>query len=867
MYLQKLEIQGFKSFAHKTTLEFNRQLTAIVGPNGSGKSNITDAIRWVLGEQSLKLLRGKRAEDVIFAGSDLKSRLGMAEVSLHLNNEDSSAPIDYAEVVITRRVFRDGQSEYLLNQSPVRLQDIQLLLARANFGQKTYSVIGQGMVDSILLSSPSERKEFFEEATGVKQYQLKREQSITKLLVTYDNLEQAATLLREIEPRLKTLTRQVKRLERREELESEVRELQKLYYRYRYHDLERKRSVAAASLQELRTHASSHQVTASKLTTKLTELERNVVGGSQLRELETKQRDLRHRLGELTKQQAYAQAQAEIAHLKRGQGELVLLEQRRAELTEEAKRYRERTAEIEHESKSLSARLSGRFEEQTRLTGELERYQGEGGSDWLESELGTLSQEQAEVRRKLTVAVNLSEVKATLAAVQQIEERLLAVLKRLRRMSGSGGEEIAKLMSVRDRAIEEVAALKAELKGLEREQASVASGCQRAEQALFDLTARLQSSGAGVSNKETVQNDLAGAEVELGQAEAELLKVRGERDSRSVEVFDLQRELAGLTEEQRRLEQESHGVELELARLETRLEDLEREMAQEVPPELAHSIKEEGEVQILEEGETALELQKLKHQLELTGGIEPEVLTEYQQTKTRYDFISTQTEDLTTAVASLDSVIRDLDATIEKKFLVSFKAIDEKFTQYFKVLFGGGKAQLILQRGSTSEAEEATEEEAAEGALPEEPRVTPSAKEKFLRSERVRASLFAGVEIRATPPGKKLSSITALSGGEKALSSIALICSIISHNPSPFVALDEVDAALDEANSERFAAILDSLMTSTQFITVTHNRATMKRAAILYGVTMGEDGVSKLLSVKFDEAKEMAGKGKGKSKG
>ena len=219
MYLQKLEILGFKSFALKTTLEFNQKLTAIVGPNGSGKSNVADAIRWVLGEQSVKLLRGKRAEDVIFAGSDRKTRSGMAEVSIFLNNADGSAPIDYSEIVITRRVYRDGQSEYLLNNHPVRLIDINLLLARANFGQKTYSVIGQGMIDSILVSSPADRKEFFEEATGIKQYQIKREQSISKLGATYENLEQAELVLQEITPRLKTLTRQVKRLEKRGELD------------------------------------------------------------------------------------------------------------------------------------------------------------------------------------------------------------------------------------------------------------------------------------------------------------------------------------------------------------------------------------------------------------------------------------------------------------------------------------------------------------------------------------------------------------------------------------------------------------------------------------------------------------------------
>ncbi|KKW31676.1 MAG: Chromosome partition protein Smc, partial [Candidatus Uhrbacteria bacterium GW2011_GWA2_52_8d] len=170
MHLTKLELQGFKTFAKKTELSFlppssqRCPITAVVGPNGSGKSNLADAIRWVLGEQSLKLLRGKESQDVIFSGSEGKGRAGFAQVSLSLNNEDGSMPIDYTHVTITRRLYRDGTSEYLLNESPVRLADIQLLLAQANVGQRSYSVVGQGMIDHILVSTPEERKSFFDDA-------------------------------------------------------------------------------------------------------------------------------------------------------------------------------------------------------------------------------------------------------------------------------------------------------------------------------------------------------------------------------------------------------------------------------------------------------------------------------------------------------------------------------------------------------------------------------------------------------------------------------------------------------------------------------------------------------------------------------
>jgi chromosome segregation protein len=210
--------------------EGNRGTTAIVGPNGSGKSNIADAVRWVLGEQSLKLLRGKKSEDVIFSGSEKRSRSGFAEVSLALNNEAGGNDIEYPEVVITRRIYRDGESEYLINKNKVKLQEVILLLARANFGQRTYSVIGQGMIDAILVASPKERKEFFDEAAGVKQYQLKRESAVRKLDASEENLKQAELILAEIEPRMRSLSRQVRRLEERANLEKELQELSILYF-------------------------------------------------------------------------------------------------------------------------------------------------------------------------------------------------------------------------------------------------------------------------------------------------------------------------------------------------------------------------------------------------------------------------------------------------------------------------------------------------------------------------------------------------------------------------------------------------------------------------------------------------------------
>lgn len=245
MFLQRLEIHGFKSFANKTVLEFpggrkdaRHSITAIVGPNGSGKSCIADAIRWVLGEQSIKFLRAKKGTDVIFSGSSKKPRSGFAEATIYLDNADRRADIDYAELAVSRRLYQSGENEYFLNKGKVRLQDILMLLAQANFGQKTYSVIGQGMIDAVLLQSPLERKDFFDEAAGIKQFQLKRQTSITKLRAVEENIKQTEVLLNEIRPRLRTLSRHVNKLEQYDEFKKRLHSLEHSYYGALWHNLQ-----------------------------------------------------------------------------------------------------------------------------------------------------------------------------------------------------------------------------------------------------------------------------------------------------------------------------------------------------------------------------------------------------------------------------------------------------------------------------------------------------------------------------------------------------------------------------------------------------------------------------------------------------
>ncbi|MBI4779465.1 hypothetical protein HY797_03370 [Candidatus Falkowbacteria bacterium] len=330
----------------------------------------------------------------------------------------------------------------------------------------------------------------------------------------------------------------------------------------------------------------------------------------------------------------------------------------------------------------------------------------------------------------------------------------------------------------------------------------------------------------------------------------------------------MQKNLQNLQSEINDLNRELNELKINSTRHETKLEDLEIEIRnnygnlKEITAKNPLAKKNEPV-----DAEIALEkINSLKKQIDQIGGIDPEIEKEYVETKERFDYLENQTHDLNDAIGSLEKIIKELDAIIKEKFDEKFKNISAKFEEYFKILFNGGSAKIVkvlteelpenktVEKNKKDETAEGTSREGAPQEL--EDKFTSNLKRiKYL--QKYNATGLAGIEILATPPGKKIKAITMLSGCERALTAIGLICAIISCNPAPFVVLDEVDASLDEANSERLAKILDDLSHKTQFIVITHNRASMRRANVLYGVTMEESGVSKLLSIKLDEVKAM----------
>ena len=1090
MYLERLEIQGFKSFASKNKLIFSglidgqkRGLTAIVGPNGSGKSNVADSIRWALGEQSLKTIRGKKSEDVIFSGSDKKGQLGMAEVSLCLNNSEALknktvAPekiekeedldqmiLSCAEIIITRRIYRSGESEYLLNNHRVRLSDIQMLLAKANFGQKTYSVIGQGMVENFLNTSAAERKDFFDEATGVKQFQIKRDSALNKLESSYENLQQVEMLLTEIRPRLKSLTRQVEKLKKRDEIFNNLHEVQLNYYGWLWQDINQKLEKANDKFLILEKNKIDEEKKLEKLNDELNKI-RTTNNFREINELQPRLKELENQRNQFQKQLAKLQAELEIQLESQGQFDVSWLNNKQGELNAELETVSaeilninkdnnkqeesilrtelntinleiEKVNNVRHQIDKIETEKSLYFKQISKLEAVLEanlEVQGQFDVSWLnnkneelsaeliklKNEIETLKQENnrdeeiaqtkklnsiqenlirlnrelenlnkelrksgqnegqneaisklideflkqleqieketdlEKIKKLIAVAKNdfqkkitslisgldddklnqIKEIQSNIISLNEEKQitqeglnnerlRLSTVSERLRLLEEKELQSNREIIDIKSKL--EKAQVKFDASQLESEKKDLTKKIELLEKSQTNLRpsshinewlekrqtvnnkindCRLKAStlaerlrlfqskktqiereiseikikiaksqvkfdASGIENeKSEIDNKLEIINQEIKSLEIKLAEFNAAQEKEKSQMFECQRAIQSLQQELNSILGELNNLKVEATRQETKLEDLEANIRND-ELEISEIKNHKLETEEIEIDRWQKNIINNKMQLEQIGGIDPETEKEFAETKERYDFLSAQTEDLHKAVKSLEEIIYELDLNIKGKFDQEFKVISEKFNDYFKILFNGGSAKIskvMLEdlekdetKNNSSNNGDNSKQNINEGLTAAEVEVKNENDEKLKRIRFLKkhnAVGLAGIEIQATPPGKKIQAVSMLSGGERALTAIALISAIISANPSPFVVLDEADAALDEANSERLAKILDDLSNKTQFIVITHNRASMRRASILYGVTMEENGVSKLLSVKLDELKK-----------
>jgi chromosome segregation protein len=760
MFLRKVEISGFKSFADRTVLDFSPGggdvpdrrigITAIVGPNGSGKSNVADAIRWAIGEQSSKNLRGKKSEDVIFGGTAKRGKVGSASVTLHFENRDHRIPIEYEDVAIRRKLHRSGESEFSINGSKVRLLDIVDLLAKAGIGKDSYCVVTQGMSDAVLSATPAERRSLFEDAAGVKQYQIRKERALRKLVSTRENLSRVDALLVEIEPHLKTLERQAERFSRGKEIAERLRLKQVELYGFLWHSFGRERGELSSERGELSRKAD---------------------------ELARDSDALREEVSRLAGTLEEGGAQEELLF--------------------EVGRFREELNGIERDAAVLAGRIEA--EEERRKDRE---------------EVRIIPVDLGYIRNALErIGKNQSTLFDRLGSVERLED-----IQDIREFARAIGQELVDL----DGKVEAG-------KVTEKVTISLSEGEKK------ESDARL---GSYLSEKDRLEERLVTLRSEIDGKEASLREEREKGRAAREKYFQLERRVRDKERELSSAKDRLNDAKVRLARVEVREEDLLVEVREELSTDV-RELSWDGEPR--DRDSLSREIARLKNETDRIGSIDPLVAEEYEETRKRFEFLSTESADLRSAMASLETVVKEMDDRIEKEFSAAFDEIAGNFKHYFSLIFDGGKAEIVRTRIRPKSDDwggsDATDEE--------------------------ESMEVSGIEISACPPGKKIANLSALSGGERSLTSLALLFAVVSHNPPPFSVLDEVEAALDEANSRRFGKVLSEFSEKTQFIVISHNRETMRRADLLYGVTMGEDGSSQVLSLRLEDVGKFRGKGGG----
>ena len=741
MRLSYITIQGFKSFAKKTTLDVTHQVTGVVGPNGSGKSNIAEAIRFVLGEQSMKTMRGKSGSDVIFKGSEHLGAMSRASVTMVIDNknkeEHSSAVSEvsqdlapylvYDELTLSRVMYADGTSDYLLNDAKIRLKDVQELLSFAGIGSSAHTIINQGEADRILLASPKDRKESLEDALGLRVYHMRLNESKRKLERVKNHVREVELLRTEIKPHLSHLERQVKKIESQEE---ERKNLERLLIVY--------------------------------LTREEYEL---------------------HLLDERIREQGTSSTLILITDSIRK--ELEVLKQK-THTTESPLSLEKHTFQAEMNSLSL------RKDQITKTLGRLE------------AEKTYLEKELHKDEEKKSVTISYDDFNHAHSSIS------------------SGFKDIFHVLST-----DNIVQVKTETESLSNHVEN------------FFTT----HSTKKVSNKDQINNDISTIVISIREHE-EKEKIL------SNEIVFLQGKINQIdTNTQARLTSR-HEEEKKRMLLESKLRELDSTIALRRQEEGELSLRKQHFDALVQEGVMivgkvileyksyspeerykdtpkhdlmrAIERSKLRIE-EASVPNRHEIIAEYKTTKERDEYLAKELFDIRESESKLLVLIKELEISLKDRFSSGVEQVSKIFTEFFGEVFIGGKGKLTLIHNTKidEEGNQITEQ---------------------------------GIDIDVSLPNKKVKEISMFSGGERTLVSIALLFAMSAITPPPFMVLDETDAPLDESNARKYGEMLKRLSEKSKLLVITHNRETMNHCDMLYGVTIGVDGGSKLLSINFKQA-------------
>ena len=982
MYLKSIKAYGFKSFADKTEINFGPNINGIVGPNGSGKSNVVDAVRWVLGEQSIKSLRGDTSTDIIFSGSKSRKPLNSASITLIFDNSDLYLPVSYTEVSVKRVMYRSGENEYFLNNERCRLKDIINLLTDSGADKESFNIIGQGKIDEILSTRPEDRRLVFESAAGVLKYKKRKIEAIKKLDRTNSNIERVNDIIRELDNNIGPLERQSRDAKRYLEYKHELTDIEISLMahdirEYNYQTEELKRSIDTLK-DELVTLSSNHSSYDIELLGKK----------DKVKELDIEINNSQNTLIEITK--SIEKIDGDIRLFKERQkynednsldnsNKIISLRENTLKIELNINEYKNKvnslleslnslkTIEVEHSRKydelyNKKNKLSNIHEQNNReisnikykiqvlennlnndnsLPSAVRNILNNKRLDGVHNVIGKLIDMDLKYQTAISVALGgavnylvvdntevakylvnyLKENKLGRATFfpndtikpRYIDETFLAKLSNVEGFIGvaanlvscdniykdiinnqlgnvvvasniDSANKISKLLLNRYKVVSLDGSIinvggsitggslnnsqnllkdKYELENLRldidrlvkqntdldntiklvlndigevdknksittRDIIGINEEIQQIEKSIEVLSNNKNNLDREIKDLESITNNSASSELDLmlnmyyGALEnRDNIKNNIEKlQTRRQELNNSIKEIEDITKQDNYYinskEKNLKELEIKLNTTNIRLDNLLIALGEE------YNLTYEGAINKykleIDESLARTKVKELKSLIKEIGYVNIEAIEEYEKVKERYEFLTKQREDLKDAEDTLLKIIKEMDDIMILKFKETFESIRVEFKKVFREMFRGGEAELVLTDPDNL--------------------------------------LETGIEIQAVPSGKSLKSISLLSGGEKTFTAISLLFAILNVRPVPFCLLDEVEAALDEANVESFGNYLYKYRNTTQFILITHKKKTMEFADILYGITMQESGVSKLVSVKLEDIKE-----------
>ena len=860
MKFKKIKVTGFKSFVDPTEIIIEEGLTGIVGPNGCGKSNVVESLRWCMGETSPKSMRGSGMEDVIFSGTSDRPARNNAEVTISLDNKDRSAPSEFneeEEIQVKRKIEKDRGSEYRINGKEVRARDVQRLFADLSTGAHSPSLISQGRVGALINAKPIDRRAVLEEAAGISGLHSRRHEAELKLKAAETNLQRLKDIMKQLNSQITNLKKQAQQAETYKSISSEISRLEGIVMYLKWFNLKESYEKSNHNLQLSESQIQKYTLDVTQATTKQAQAnekikplrEKEIEAAAKLNRINLERESLDHeeeRIKEAkynlekTIQQIISDFEREQFQLKDSTKDLEILNAKKNSidssqginevdndkidlLKEEKDQLEEQIADLEKNIEQYNIiKNSKRDDWQRKIVSneninskhstlkEVEGY--DDTANWTKiftekfySSLSDISEKVSDAEKisdKAKIAYEKANSDAKNAATLSLELRDKLRQKDIEQKFSDWTYEYQRLNKTIKSSNEQIQELTLRKKKSEEELKKISNRPEEIAQRRGQL---IETKGFAETERQFAADRLAEADNELKEIEASLRKA--------------QNDLSNIRETKGRTEATKELAESRLQEL----ADESQEKFQCKPEQIIEKLEITDDLDSMQSNmeRTETKLDRLKQQRETMGAVNLRADLETKEIDDELEIMSTEKNELDAAIKKMRESIEELNKEGRTRLLKAFDTVNNHFKEVFVKLFNGGKAHLEL-----IDAEDPLE---------------------------------AGLEMMVSPPGKKLQSMSLLSGGEQALTAMSLIFAIFLTNPSPICVLDEVDAPLDDANVERFCNLLDSISekTQTKFMIITHHALTMSRMDRLFGITMAERGVSQIVSVDLKRAEEI----------